>query len=49
LREAVAAGERGRPERERRITRARNALERAIAILERQGVGEQQRSAGEDD
>ncbi len=35
LREAVAAGATGRPEIERRIVRARNALERAISLLER--------------
>ena len=39
LREAVAAGASGRPERERRIVRARNALERAISILERPRPG----------
>lgn len=33
LREAVAAGEKERPEAERRLVRARNALQRALHIL----------------
>lgn len=33
LREAVAAGETRRPETERRVTRARHAVERAVGIL----------------
>ena len=33
LREAVERGERERPTAERRLTRARNALERAISLL----------------
>lgn len=33
LREAVAAGETRRPEIERRVTRARHAVERAVGIL----------------
>lgn len=33
LREAVAGGETRRPEIERRVTRARHAVERAVAIL----------------
>jgi hypothetical protein len=37
LREAVASGQRSRPEAERRIVRARNAIERAISILEHAG------------
>jgi ElaB/YqjD/DUF883 family membrane-anchored ribosome-binding protein len=39
LREAVAAGERSRPELERRVVRARNAIGRALSILERTGAG----------
>ena len=35
LREAVAAGDSKRPDLERQTTRARNAIERAIAILSR--------------
>jgi hypothetical protein len=34
LREAVAAGERQRPDAERRLVRARNALARAQHLLE---------------
>ena len=37
LRSAVSAGGTRRPERERRVTRARHALERAISILEHAG------------
>jgi hypothetical protein len=33
LREAIAAGETKRPDLERRITRARHAIERAASIL----------------
>lgn len=33
LREAVAAGETRRPDLERRVTRARHAVERAVGIL----------------
>ena len=33
LREAVAAGESARPEEERRLTRARRAVEKAATIL----------------
>ena len=33
LREAVARGETGRPDEERRLTRARAAVERALSIL----------------
>lgn len=33
LREAVEAGERSRPADERRITRARRAVEKAVAVL----------------
>lgn len=33
LREAVDRGETGRPDAERRLTRARAALERAVAML----------------
>ncbi|MCU1495312.1 MAG: hypothetical protein JWO62_3076 [Acidimicrobiaceae bacterium] len=33
LRRAVEEGETKRPERERRLTRARNAVERAVALL----------------
>jgi hypothetical protein len=35
LREAVEAGEQSRPDLERRSTRARNAVERAISLLSR--------------
>lgn len=34
LREAVERGETGRPAEERRLTRARAAVERAVAILD---------------
>ena len=34
LRQAVAAGEQSRPEPERRVVRARNAIERARRLLE---------------
>ena len=40
LREAVAKGESRRPEIERRITRARNALLRAVPLL--RGGGDEQ-------
>ncbi len=39
LRRAVAAGEQVRPELERRLTRARRAVERAAAILSARDVG----------
>ncbi len=51
LREAVAGGATDRPEVERRITRARNAVERAISLLEPKGRGAERRGAedrGED-
>ena len=38
LREAISAGESRRPDLERRVTRARNAVERAVSILA--GAGE---------
>jgi chromosome segregation ATPase len=40
LREAIAAGETKRPDLERRITRARNAIERASSILAGAGAGD---------
>ncbi len=40
LREAVAAGETRRPEIERRVTRARHAVERAVGILAGVEAGE---------
>jgi hypothetical protein len=39
LREAIDAGETKRPDLERRITRARNAIERAASILAGAGAG----------
>lgn len=40
LRDAVASGKTARPEAERRVVRARNAIERARRILEDGGVQE---------
>jgi hypothetical protein len=38
LREAVAEGQTARPELERRVVRARNAIDRALRILENGGL-----------